>query len=61
VLHWDPTPLLVALRLSDAERSVARDSLGDAVIGIADAAERAGIDPVPTGAAVVSAFLDQLE
>jgi lipoate-protein ligase A len=60
VLHWDPTPLLDVLSLPDAERSAARQGLAGAVIGLADATEVAGIDPSPTGAVVIAAFLDLL-
>jgi lipoate-protein ligase A len=60
VLHWDPQPLLDVLSLPDAERSAAREGLAGAVIGLADAATEVGVEPSPTGASVVAAFLDSL-
>ena len=60
VLHWDPSPLVDVLTMTDAERILARDDLAGAVVGVADAVEEAGIDPSPTGAALVAAFLELL-
>jgi hypothetical protein len=34
--------------------------LASAVIGLVDAADQAGVDPAPTRAAVITAFLDLL-
>jgi lipoate---protein ligase len=60
VLHWDPQPLLDVLDLPVAERMAAREGLAHAVIGLADVAGEMGIEPSPTGAAVVTRFLDSL-
>ena len=59
-LHWNSTPLLDVLSLAVEQRTAAREELAGVVVGLADAAGESGIDPLPTGAAVVAAFLDLL-